>query len=267
MQKNQSIRIAIITESDEGSASIIIPELCKHIKANIVGVIRSKSVPINKKNYYKIKLKKILKIGIFGALIGVYIRKWFRDDLKNYLSVLPLEIICNNLNLPFFKTTGLNSIETRNKLSSLNVDLAISLGCSYISSHVFNIPKYGMVNIHHELLPEYQNAQSIIWQLYNNSKITGYTIHKITKKIDDGPILYRKERDILFKDTLGKTVSFNYANSILDSSNGLVKVIEFLEKGEFENKSIPQSCLKESYTTPSIWSFIKIYLNWNRMKK
>ena len=89
---------------------------------------------------------------------------------------------------------------------SLNVDLAISLGCSYISSKIFNIPKYGMINIHHEILPEYQNAQSVIWQLFNNSNKTGYTIHKITKKIDDGPILFKKERDIIISDTLRKTL-------------------------------------------------------------
>jgi methionyl-tRNA formyltransferase len=267
MHKNKSIRIAIITESNKGSASIIIPEICKYIKDDIVGVIHCKSIPKKKKNFYLIKLKKLLKIGFFGALIGIYIRKWFRNDLNNYLSISPLNVLCKNLNLPFYKTNGLNSIETRKKLSSLNVDLAISLGCSYISSHVFNIPKNGMINVHHELLPEYQNAQSIIWQLYNYSKITGYTVHKITKKIDDGPILFRSKRDIIFKNTLGETVSFNYANSILDSSKGLIKVIEFLKKGEFENQFIFQDGLKGSYTTPSLWSFVKIYRNWSLMKK
>ena len=35
----KEIRIAIITESKEGSASIIIPEIHKFLKNNIVGVI------------------------------------------------------------------------------------------------------------------------------------------------------------------------------------------------------------------------------------
>ena len=264
---NKEIRVAIVTESKEGSASIIIPEIYKFCKENIIGLIYCESLPQKSKNHYLRKVRKTLKIGFFGALLGVYLRKWYRQDLKKYVDIKPIKTICEDLSIPYYKSVGLNSLKTKEKLASLNVDLAISLGCSYISSKVFNIPKNGMINIHHELLPEYQNAQSIIWQLYNNSRKTGYTIHKITKKIDDGPILFKKERKISIKDSLGETVSFNYANSILDSSNGLVKVIEFLNKGEFENKSIPQSGLKRSYTTPSLLSFIKIYRNWKKMSK
>lgn len=267
MKKKKSIRIAIITESLEGSASIIFPKLCTQIKENLVGVIHVKSIPKNKKNHYVRKLKKIYQIGLFGALIGIYIRKWFSKDLKKHISIQPLDFLCENLNVPFFKTKGLNSSQTQDKLSSLNVDLAISLGCSYISSHIFNIPKHGMINVHHELLPEFQNAQSIIWQLYNKSKITGYTIHKITKKIDDGPIVYRHQRDILFKNTLGETVTFNYANSILDSANGLVKVVELLKEEEFNNIFYTQTGLKGTYTTPSFWSFMIIYRNWILLRK
>ena len=213
------------------------------------------------------KIRKTLKIGFFGALIGVYIRRWYRQDLKKYVDIKPIKKICEELSIPYYKSVGLNSFQTIEKLSSLNVDIAISLGCSYISSKLFKIPKNGMINIHHELLPEYQNAQSIIWQLFNNSRKTGYTIHQITKKIDDGPILLKKERKISIKDSLGETVSFNYFNSIFDSSNGLVEVIDFLKKGNFKNKSIPQSGLKRSYTTPSLLSFIKIYRNWKKMKR
>jgi len=124
-----------------------------------------------------------------------------------------------------------------------------------------------MINAHHELLPEYQNAQSIIWQLYNKSRFTGYTIHKITKKIDGGPILFRSSRDLEFKNSLGKTVSYNYAKSIIESSNGIIYAIELLLKGEFENYHLSYNGNKGHYTTPSMFSFLRICSNWIQMKR
>ena len=267
MLENKNVRIAFISESQEGSASVIIPEICKDYKNEIVGVIYCERA-IKKNETLNIrKIKKVLKIGVIGAFLGIYMRKWYRQDIKKYLNKIPLDILSDKLKLPYFKTIGLNSIETRELLTSLNVDLAISLGNSYISSRVFNIPKFGMINAHHELLPEYQNAQSIIWQLYNKSRLTGYTIHKITKKIDDGPILFRSQRDLIFKDSLGETVSFNYAKSIVESSKGIIYAIELLIKREFESHQPPYLAEKGHYTTPSMSSFIRIYRNWLHMKK
>ena len=137
MKKSKTLRIAIITESNQGSASIILPKIYNHCKEEIVGIIHCKSIIKNKKNHYKRKILKTLKIGITGAILGIYMRKWFRESLKNYINILPIDVLSKKLKIPLYKTTGLNSVETKDKLASLNVDLAISLGCSYISSHVF----------------------------------------------------------------------------------------------------------------------------------
>ena len=267
MSENKNVRIAFISESKEGSASVIIPDICKDYKNEIVGIIYCERAIKKNKNKYIRKIKKVLKIGIIGAFLGIYMRKWYRQDIKKYLNKIPLDILSDKLKLPYFKTIGLNSIETIELLTSLNVDLAISLSNSYISSHVFNIPKFGMINAHHELLPEYQNAQSIIWQLYNKSRLTGYTIHKITKKIDGGHILFRNQRNIIFKDSLGETVSFNYAKTIVESSKGIIFAIELLINGELENYQSSYTANKGHYTTPSLVSFIRIYRNWLLMKK
>ena len=46
-----------------------------------------------------------------------------------------------------------------------------------------------MLNIHHEELPAFRNAQSVIWQLHEGRNKTGYTVHEITREIDGGRIL------------------------------------------------------------------------------
>jgi methionyl-tRNA formyltransferase len=121
-----------------------------------------------------------------------------------------------------------------------------------------------MINIHHEELPAYQNAQSIIWQLYNNSSNTGYTIHKIDRHIDTGGILFKEVVPITFKQNLESTVSFNYSVLWKKSSEGLVKLLENFES--YFEKSIPQGQGK-SYTTPSLKQYLKILRNFKKMKK
>ncbi len=120
-----------------------------------------------------------------------------------------------------------------------------------------------MLNIHHEVLPQYQNAQSVIWQLYNGSTNTGYTIHKINKKIDQGEILFQEHIPIKFMPTLGETVASTYARLIDASALGLVKVLTNFNK--YYTEAIPQG-KGGHYTTPSYWQFRKIMKQFNKLK-
>ena len=63
-----------------------------------------------------------------------------------------------------------------------------------------------MVNIHTEILPDFKGASSIIWPIYKKIKTTGFTIHQIDKKIDNGKILYQERYAIDFYPTLEETV-------------------------------------------------------------
>src|SRR3712207_8581825 len=47
----------------------------------------------------------------------------------------------------------------RSLVKSADAALGLSLGNSYISSRIFTLPTYGMLNIHGEVLPDFQNAQ------------------------------------------------------------------------------------------------------------
>ena len=58
MLETKNIRIAFISESKERSASVIIPEICKHYKSEIVGVIYCEKAIKNKKKLYMRRKKK-----------------------------------------------------------------------------------------------------------------------------------------------------------------------------------------------------------------
>jgi methionyl-tRNA formyltransferase len=167
-------------------------------------------------------------------------------------------------NIPFEITPYINCEHTRQLFSNANTDIGLSLSNSYISPKVFSIPRLGMINVHGEILPEYQNAQSVIWQLYNGSPVTGYTIHKIEKKIDAGSILYQEKFPIVFKKTLAETISFNCAEITKKATVGIIKFF-----GEFEKYfSNPVEQMKGNhYTTPSLRQFIHINRQFKRLRK
>lgn len=258
------IEVIILTSSNQGSASVQLAKLVKSEKIKVKAVVLNRGLITNKKKYYKRKISKTLKIGLIGALNGIRMRKWYSKGVSEYLNVEPIEKLCNLYDIPLKVTPTINCPQTMEYFKDASADIGLSLGNGYIGKKVFSVPKYGMINIHHEELPAFQNAQSIIWQIYNNSNNTGYTIHKIDKHIDTGEILFKEIVPITFKQDLESTVSFNYSVLWKKSSEGLVKLLENFE-GYYE-KSIPQGQGK-SYTTPSIKQYLKILRNFKKMKK
>ena len=106
---------------------------------------------------------------------------------------------CQRLSIPLALTPTTNSEETKAQFRATQADVGLSLGNSYIAPTIFGIPRLGMVNVHHEVLPEYQRARSVIWQIYEGSVETGYTIHEINHQLDAGLILLLKKYQSISK--------------------------------------------------------------------
>ena len=258
------MRIVILTSLRKGTASYFVPLLKEKARAEIVQVIYCQPAVRNKKRYYSQKLRKIWKIGLGGALNGIRMRKWFSVREVDGLMLEDIETACRESNVPFVISQGINSAETIERMRACQADLGLSLGNSYISSKVFSIPWYGMLNLHGEVLPQFQNAQSVIWQLFEGSSHTGYTIHQVDKKIDAGDILKQEIIPIQFRDTLGETVNASCTEILKRSVLGMMEVIDHFDNSQRERK--PQGTGK-SYTTPSLLQFMKIYTNYRKLKK
>ncbi len=258
------MKVIILTSSKNGTAAHHLPYLIESKSCEISLVILNDGAVINTYKYYKNKIRKTIKIGILGALNGIRMRKWFNQDMAEYKRVGDLQEICEKNKIPFATIPSINSQNTIEIIKNANADLGISLGNGYIGSKVFSIPKFGMINIHHEILPDYQNAQSIIWQIYNKSAMTGYTIHKIDRHIDTGEILLQKKIPISFENSLRKTIAKTSFFLLESSANGLLEVLS-----DFDNlyKNAQPQGMGKSYTTPSIWQYIKIYINYKKLKK
>jgi methionyl-tRNA formyltransferase len=258
------MRVVILTSSRTGTASYCLPLLLSESKAEIVQVIYSEGMISNRKKYYRQKIKKIARIGFFGALNGIRIRKWFSLEAIKGERIEDIEKICEKAKIPFAVTQTIGSSETVGIMKSCAPDLGLSLGNSYIPSKVFSIPGQGMLNIHGEILPEFQNAQSVIWQLYEGSRMTGYTIHKIDRKIDEGDILKQEKFPILFKPTLKATVAHSCAEILRRAAIGLIDVLDHFDQYDLQSQRQGKG---RTYTTPSIRQFMRIVRNYKRLRK
>jgi methionyl-tRNA formyltransferase len=228
-------------------------------KFEIVGVIRAQQTIQKTKKFYFKKFQKVLKIGILGTLNGIRMRKWYQLP-----SAPPIQMQCQKFNIPYHEVSSINHQDTASLITKIKPDLGVSMGNSYIAKRIFSIPQEGFINIHGEILPAYQNAQSVIWQLYNASKETGYTIHEVDNKIDHGAILLQEKYDIEFSAKLSATVNNTIQRTSEKSNDGLFRLLSdfqaFMANKQFQKGG-------NAYTTPSIWQFLKIVFNHSKLRK
>lgn len=250
------MRIIILTSVRCGFASRVLPVLCGNTSLNIVKVVLSQGFRPNRKAFHKRRIIKTCRIGILGALNGIRLRDWYADkEAEDIYSV------CRSLNIQVSETESTNSDVTRQLFRQANADLGLSLGNGYIAKSVFSIPQYGMINIHTEILPEFQGAQSIIWPIHEMKEETGFTIHQIDSTIDTGNILYQEQYPIQFHKSLRETVRRNMLETRLRVPEAFAHVCE--NYTTLKAKAISQKKGK-SYTTPTFWQFLRMVRN-NRL--
>ncbi len=253
--------IVILTSNRRNTASFCLSLLLKSPEINVVKVIYCEARVKNRIRFYKKKFQKILNIGLAGAINGIRIRKWY-DGAGLRSGLQDIGLICASNGIPFSVTPSMYDPKTVEEMATAKADLGLSLGNSYIPKKVFSIPRMGMLNIHGEVLPAFQNAQSVIWQIHEGSSMTGYTIHRIDSHIDTGDILLQEKFPILFGVNLEETVRHTVDLILEKAGHGLVKLLE--NYPEYESKAYPQG-KGRSFTTPSLREFFKMKNNFRKL--
>ena len=62
-------------------------------------------------------------------------------------------------------------------------------------------PRFGWINLHFSVLPKLRGAAPVQWAILNGDRTTGYTIFKLDKGMDTGPVYLSKEVNIGESDT------------------------------------------------------------------
>ncbi len=103
------------------------------------------------------------------------------------------EKLFKKYNIPILYAKSINDLNSILWIKQDNADLVINMRarCMY-GDAILKAPRLGCVNLHHGLLPEQRGLFCDLHALADN-KETGFTIHKMTKQTDCGPILYRRK--------------------------------------------------------------------------
>jgi len=92
--------------------------------------------------------------------------------------------------IPYYYFRKGDSENLEKWMKNLQPDLVIVYSMSHLlRESVFNIPKFGTINIHNSYLPEYRGPDPLFWQYYNCAPNLGVTIHYIDKGEDTGDII------------------------------------------------------------------------------
>ncbi|QDP01700.1 formyl transferase [Thalassotalea sp. PS06] len=92
----------------------------------------------------------------------------------------------------------INSPAGLETLANSHPDLIISIRFGRIlQSEAIQIPKYGVINLHSGLLPQYRGVMATFWAMLNEEKTIGTTLHTIDDAgIDTGRIISTATLDI-----------------------------------------------------------------------
>ena len=194
-----NLRIMVMTQNDD----FFIPHNIKKLMdmSDVIDVVEidCKSSLSNKlHDYYEwfgfIQCAKMGYKKIYRTLQRIIDRKRNYKYLAGECSVYD---IAKANNVHYMKITNSNSEEYIDYVTSRNPDLIVSYSApQVIKEKLLSIPKYGIINVHGSLLPNYRGLLPSFWYLYNDEKIGGATVHYMSEKIDDGDIIVQETVDI-----------------------------------------------------------------------
>jgi methionyl-tRNA formyltransferase len=80
---------------------------------------------------------------------------------------------------------------------------ALGICCSWghlIKEPLLKYPKLGWINLHPSFLPEYRGPRPIEWQIFHGKQDIGCTVHFMTKRFDQGHIIFQSYVHTTFED-------------------------------------------------------------------
>jgi methionyl-tRNA formyltransferase len=155
------------------------------------------------------------------SFIVTNIDKPFGRDKK--ISPSPVKVFSLEKNLPLLQFESIKTESAINSILQFEADLYIVFAYGHIiPEKIFNSPRFGTINLHGSLLPEYRGASPVQAALLDGKKITGISIQYVTKELDAGDLIQSHEIEILEADnseTLLARITEIGIDSVLDLLN------------------------------------------------
>lgn len=134
--------------------------------------------------------------------------------------------------IDFLQPDDISNEDFLEKLISLKPDLIVVVAFKILPEIIFDIPTFGIFNLHASLLPKYRGAAPINRAIMNGEPETGVTTFFLEKKVDTGNVILQQKIPILPDDNAG---SLHDKLSEL-GAEVVMKTIDLIDKSD---KNIP----------------------------
>lgn len=147
-----------------------------------------------------------------------------------------------------------NNTEFIDELKKINPDVICVVAYGKIlPKEILEIAKYGCINVHGSLLPQYRGAAPIQWAVLNGDKTTGITTMYMDEGMDTGDIILKRKVEIGENETTGEL--WNKLSKI-----GGELLVETLKN--IENGTAPREKQGENFTMAPMLNKDMAKINW-----
>ncbi|MFH1965552.1 MAG: methionyl-tRNA formyltransferase [Acidobacteriota bacterium] len=202
-------------------------------------------------------LQALLNSGDF-SVTGVFTQPDRRAGRGKKICCPPVKVLASEYGVEVYQPERIRSNENAlETMKRLNPDIAVVVAFGQILPEEFyTVPRLGTVNVHSSLLPAYRGASPVVRAILNGDKVTGVSIMKIDKGMDNGDVLAMKEVPV------PPTATAGYMEKVLASEGAGLLVNTVIEYSMGRIKPVKQDHEKATYA-PKLSKKDGI-INWDR---
>ena len=204
-----------------------------------------------------------------------FIRKAYKIiSFKRYSTI---EDYCAYYELRYAKIHKNDSQRLTQLLSRWSCNLLITSSCPVIPISVVENLSHGAINVHPSLLPAYRGGNPLFWQVFDQEKLVGTTIHYLNSGIDTGPIIEAASTNRPIEATksdLSELLEGDLGLALLEKvitkikQNTVEPVVQGATKSEkryarnFELLDIRQHCDFQNISFDALWDLVHYFGTW-----
>ncbi len=177
-------------------------------------------------------------------VVGVFTQPDKPVGRKAILTPPPVKVVALDNNIPVFQPDSLKNGVGVEILNDLDPDVVIVVAYGKILPKDFlDFPKYGCINIHGSILPEYRGAAPIQWSVLDGKEFAGVTAMQMDVGLDTGDMLLTATTKIGENETSGQL----YDRLTVMGADLLIETLSKLPKGELT--PVKQDDSKSTYAS------------------
>lgn len=186
------LKVIIMTQQDRFFIPLNIQKIINNSEVlEIVNVSCKSSLQNRPKDFLSwFGIYQVVKMGTLTVSRGVLGKIDQLFNYRLYKGNYGIEHIAKKNKIPYRIIDSSNSVDFFEVVKKLNPDIILSFSApQVIKEPLLSYPKYGILNVHGSLLPDYRGCLPSFWYLFNEEEYAGATVHYMSSKIDDGDIV------------------------------------------------------------------------------